>query len=137
MVNKERFLFWESFRRILWPYRIRILLVSVLTVVQSLLLVLMALLSRFVIDAALGKGGQLLIWGIVLVADVLAIVGIHMVLSWLASSTSDRLSARLRQDILRTAVYSDDPQLKGHHSGELLSRGIEDVYTICDGAVNI
>lgn len=136
MVNKERFLFWESFRRILRPYRIRILLVSVLTVVQSLLLVLMALLSRFVIDAALGKGGQLLLWGIVLVADVLAIVGIHMVLSWLANSTSDRLSARLRQDILRTAVYSDDPQLKGHHSGELLSRGIEDVYTICDGAVN-
>lgn len=136
MTKTDGFRFQECFRAILRPYRWRILLLSVLTVVQSLLQVFMALLSRFVIDAALGSGERLAFWGAVLVANVLTIVAVHAVLSWYANSTADRLSARLRQDILRTAVFSSDERLRDHHSGELLSRGIEDVYTICDGAVN-
>lgn len=135
MGKNEKTLIWECFRNILRPYRLRIVMISVFTVVLSLLQVLMALLSRFVIDAALGSG-EIAFWGIVLTADVLAIVVVHSLLSWFANSTADRLSAKLRQGILRTAVYSDDPTLRGHHSGELLSRGIEDVYTVCDGAVN-
>lgn len=136
MVKKEKTLFWEGFRRILRPYGLRIVMISVFTVVISLLQVLMALLSRFVIDAALNGGGQLVFWGMVLAVDVLAIVVIYGLLSWYTNSTADRLSAKLRQGIMRRAVYSDDPTLRSHHSGELLSRGIEDVHTVCDGAVN-
>ncbi len=128
--------FQVSFRRILRPYRWRILGLSVLMVVQSLLQVTMALLSRFVIDAALSSDGRLAFWGVALTANVLALVGVHAWVSWTANSTSDRLSARLKQDILRTAVFSRDDKLLKHHSGELLSRGVEDVYTVCDGAVN-
>lgn len=119
----------------LHPYRGRILSLSLLTVLQSLLQVAMALLSRYVIDAALSASGSLGFWGALLVADLLALVGIHALLSWHTGSTADKMVARLRQDILRKAVFSRDEKLLDHHSGELLNRGMEDVYTICDGAV--
>ncbi len=118
-------------------YRWRILGLSLLTVLQSLLQVAMAMLSRYVIDAALGVKQGFLFWSIALSADMLALVGIHAVLNWCSGKTADAMSAKLRGDILRTAVFSRDEKLLKHHSGELLSRGIEDVYAVSDGAVNV
>ncbi len=123
-------------RRILRRYRWRLLCLCILTVLLSVLQVAMALLSRFVIDAALGAGDKLAFWGAVLVADVLAIVLAHTLLSWYTASTADRFNASMRQSILRTAVYSRDPALLDHHSGELLNRGMEDVHTLCDAVVS-
>lgn len=96
----------------------------------------MALLSRFVIDAAISGKQSLGFWGMLLVIDLLSIVGVHSLLSWYVSSTGDRLSTSMRRDILRTAVFSRDEQLLGHHSGELLNRSMEDVRTICDSTVS-
>ncbi len=118
-------------------YRWRILWLSVLMIVQSLLQVVMAVLSRFVIDAALDTGKNLLFWGVMLVADMLALVGVHGLLGWCSGKTADTMSAKLRRDMLRTAVFSRDENLLDHHSGELLSRGMEDVYSVCDGAVSV
>jgi ATP-binding cassette subfamily B protein len=123
-------------RRILEQHRFRILLLCIITVLLSVLQVAMALLFRFVIDAALAPEGKLLFWGIMLAADMLAIVLAHTLLSWLTASTADRVNAALRQQILCTAVYSRDEALLDHHSGELLNRGMEDVNTLCDGAVS-
>lgn len=127
----------DGFAGFLRIYRWRILWLSLLTILQSLLQVVMALLSRFVIDAALGKGDYLLFWGVVLIADMLVLVGVHGLHGWYSGKTADAMSAKLRLDMLRTAVFSRDERLLGHHSGELLSRGIEDVYSVCDGAVNV
>ena len=132
----KKSLFDPTMWRILRRYRLRVAGLCILTVLLSVLSVSMALLSRFVIDAALGAGDKLLFWGAWLVADVLAIVLVHTVLSWYTSSTADRFMASMRQSILRTAVYSRDETLLDHHSGELLNRGMEDVHTLCDGAVN-
>ena len=107
----------------------------ILTVILSVLLVAMALLSRFVIDAALGAADSLLFWGGVFVADVLAIVLLHTLLSWYTASTADSVNASMRKRILRTAVYSREESLLEHHSGELLNRSMEDVHTLCDGAI--
>lgn len=125
-----------SFRKILRPYRWRVVGLSCLTVLQSMLQVFLALLSRFVIDAALAADGKLLFWGVALAADILALVGVHGIISWTANSTADRFSARLKQDILRTALFSRDEKLLEHNSGQLLSRGVEDVAIVCDGAVS-
>jgi len=124
-----------TMRQILRRYRFRIFCLCILTVLLSVLQVVMALLSRFVIDVALAGEEKLLFWGAWLVADLLAIVLIHTVLSWYSSSTAERLTASMRQSILRTAVYSRDEALLEHHSGELLNRGMEDVNILCDGAV--
>lgn len=136
MAKNEGFRFRVCFRQILRPYRWQIGLISGLTVVQALLQVLMAMMSRFVIDAALARSENVAAWGIALIVNVLAMVAVHMALSWCANSTADRFSAKMRQDILGTAVYSEDESLREQHSGALLSRGIEDVRTVCDGAMS-
>ena len=122
--------------RIFYRYRLRILCLCALTVALSVAQVAMAMLTRFVIDVALDGGDKLLFWSAVLVADVLAIVLLHSLLSWYTRSTADKFNASMRQSILRTAVYSRDESLLGYHSGELLNRGVEDVQTLCDGAVS-
>lgn len=121
---------------LLRQHRARIFILCFLTVLQSILQVTMALLSRFVIDAALGAGNRIAFWGAILVTDTLALVGVSVILAWFTGSTTDRLTASMRQRILRTAVYSRDEDLLLHHSGELLNRGMEDVHILCDGAVS-
>ena len=122
-------------RRLLRPYWGRILLLCLLTVLLSVLQVGMALLFRSVIDAALDGGESLPLWGGILVADMLAIAGVYALLSWYNGTTEDRLMATVRTKILHSAVYSRDERLMERHSGELLNRAMEDVYTLCDGTV--
>ena len=124
-------------RNMLRPYRQSAWGLSILTVLQSVLQVTLALMSRFVIDAAQADKSQLTFWAVLLVANVLAVVGIHGLLAWLSSSITDRLSAKLRQQMLRCAVFSRDSAFIKRHSGALMSRSMEDVRTICDGTVNV
>lgn len=121
---------------VLRPYRGSIVLLSCLTVLQSLLQVTSAVLMRFVIDAAISNNGKLVFWGVLMITDMAALVIFHGVLSWHASSAADRFTARIRYDLLRCAMQSRDEKLHSYHSGALLSRGIEDVNTICDGAMH-
>lgn len=114
----------------------RVLLLAGLTLVMSLLQVSMALLSRSVIDTALSADGSLGMWAAVYAGVVILLVGLYALSAWLNGSTVDLLSARLREDLLRCAVYSKDIRLQQFHSGQLLNRAMEDVQTFCDGIVN-
>ena len=125
-----------NIRRILRPHRGRVLSICALTVVQAVLQVMVAVLSRALIDAAVSGKGSWLTWGLLLAADILMIIGVSTLLSWFSSSTADRINAAMRQNILHTAVYSRNEQLLKHHSGELLNRGMEDVAIICEGMVS-
>lgn len=137
MTGRRNALSKGGFSIFLGVSRGRILWLCVLVVLQSVLQVAMALLSRYVIDAALGTGGSLAFWGAVLAVDILALVGTHALLAWCSGKTADTMMAVLRQDMLRKAVFSRDKNLLDHHSGALLSRGMEDVHTVCDGAVSV
>jgi len=117
------------------PYWGRILLLCGLTALLSVLQVAMALLFRFVIDAALAGGKDLGMWAGLLLADMLAVVGVYALLSWCNGTTEDQMAAQMRRKILRTAVYSRDEKLLDQHSGQLLNRALEDVNTLCNGAV--
>ena len=121
-------------KSLLKPYRGRILLLSIMTVTQSVLQVGLAILMRFVIDAALGQQQKILFWGGLLVADLAALVAVHTLVHWCTGSTADNFVTKLRYRIVQTAVYSRDKRLQEYHSGELLNRGMEDATTICDGA---
>lgn len=125
----------KTLKNLLRPYRLRLSFLSLLMILQSFLQVAMALLMRSVIDAAIYGNGRLLFWAILLATDILLQVGIYALLSWYTSSTVDRMSASLRTRLLRSAVYSVDVHLQEFHSGALLSRGMEDVHTVCDGVV--
>ena len=123
-------------RRVLKPYYGRILLLCVLTVLQSLLQVAMAVLSRYVIDEAFNGGAELKFWAIALAADLLALVIVHGLHSWYQASTSERFCANARREILLAALYSRDARLGQYHSGQLMNRGMEDVNAVCDGAIH-
>lgn len=127
----------DGFKGFLRMYRWRILGLCLLTVVLSLLQVAMATLSRYVIDAALDPKQNLLFWGVLLCIDMLALVGIHAAINWCSGKTADTMKAKLRADMLRVAVFSRDEKFLDRHSGELLTRGIQDVNTLSDGAVNV
>lgn len=128
---KDRSFLWQLLR----PCRFRLLSLSLLMVLQSLLQVSMAVLTRFVIDTALAGSGALTLWAVLLGADIVLQVVVYALLSWFSSSTADRLAAGLRTRLLRSAVYCVDARLQEFHSGALLSRGMEDVLTVCDGVV--
>ena len=130
-VNKKNGIFGDALR----PCRFRVVLLSALTVLQSVLQVLMALLCRFVIDSALSGDGEFSLYAMLLGADLLLQLLTYLLQNWYCGSTADRLIAGLRSRLLRSALYSQESSLQGYHSGALLSRGIEDVNTVCDGAV--
>lgn len=110
--------------------------ISTLTVIQSVLQVSMAVVTRFVIDSALSANGKLMFWGLMLAVNIALLIGVHALLAWCANSATDKFTAKLRRDLLTAAAYSRDVHLHAYHSGELLSRGMEDVHTVCDGAMH-
>ncbi len=122
-------------RRIVYPYRRQILCIGCLSVFQSALQVSLAVVIKFVIDAALSQG-NLLLWGGILVANLLAVIVFHIAQQWYSGSCVDNFTAKLRQDLLHAAAYSRDSKLQSFHSGELLSRGIEDVSTVSSGVLD-
>ena len=112
----------------------RIGFLCALTLVQAVLQVGMAVIFRYVIDAVL-SGGNTVLWGGLLLIDLFAQVGIHGLHSWYTASTADHFTVLLRRRLLQTAANSSDVRLEQFHSGQLLSRGMEDVRALCDGLV--
>ena len=110
----------------------QLVLLCLLTMLTSVLQVAMSIPIGRIIDAAL-SGGNVWLWGAMLAADILALIGCNGVLVWLTGSFSDSYVAQLRSRLLDCAVYSRDSRLQEYHSGQLVSRGMEDVHTVCDG----
>lgn len=119
------------------PYWFVIAVLCLLNLMQSALQVALSLIMRYVIDSAIKANGQLLFWGIVLGVDIGLMILIHTLASWLSGSSTDKFSAALRARLLRAAVYCNDVRLQGFHSGQLLSRGMEDVHSVCDGVIHV
>ena len=120
---------------VLRPYLWRIGLLCALALLQAVLQVGMAVLFRYVIDAVL-DGNRVAFWSALLIGDLIAQIGVHAFSSWYTGSTVDRLTVALREKLLSGAVNCPDVRLEQYHSGQLLSRGMEDVRSFCDGLVH-
>lgn len=116
-------------------HRGKVLLLSGVTVLQSVLQVALAVITRFVIDSAIGDRRSLPLWGAALLGDSLLLILVHMILLWYSGKAVDGATAELRGRILRAATYSRGEQRHRYHSGELLNRAMEDVRTVCDGMI--
>lgn len=134
MKQKNR---WKSISTLLRPYGGNILLLNLCSGFQALSHVGLAVFTKTVVDAALTKDGTLLYWGIGLAVLLVLMVGNYMLHAWKAGSTSDRCMAYLRKRLLTSAAYSKEARLRAYHSGELLSRGMEDVKSVCDGVIKV
>lgn len=127
---------WASFGRLLRPFWGRCILLVGLAAAQSVSQVAFSLVTKYVIDAAVDRNGQLLFWGSALAAAVALMLAVYMLQSWFSGSTADKCMARMRHALLSAAAHSEEARLQAYHSGELLSRGMEDVNTVCDGLFN-
>lgn len=127
-----RFAAWKRLR----PYTRGVGVLAFLTVLNGLAQVGLAVLTRYVVDAALASGERLGLFCGLLVGILLLLAALYALIAWCAGSTADRCMAKLRGELLAAAEYSADARLRAYHSGQLLSRGMEDVHTVCDGAVS-
>ncbi len=137
MIQKIKKLKSGSLVSLVQPYRWKAVGLAALMLVQSFLQVAVAFLTKAVIDAALTNSEKLTLWGALLLADMLAMVLTHMAINWYSGSAADTMVAGLRQKVLRSALYSRDGEMLAHHSGQLLSRGLEDVQSISDGVLGV
>lgn len=126
---------WRNVYPLIRPHLGAIILMNVITVLQAAAQVALAVITKYVIDAALAGARNFLSWAIALGGTLLAIVFFHSCLSWLAGRTTDHCVARMRQALLAAAERSGGEMLQNFHSGQLLSRGMSDVHTVCDGFV--
>lgn len=122
-----------ALKKLLRPFVLWVILLVFLSVVQSASLVGFSVVTKFVIDAAVAQDGTLLQWGIAMAAVLAVLLTAYGLQAWFSGSAADKAMARLRHALLAAAAGSEDHRLQAYHSGELLSRGMEDVNTVCDG----
>ncbi len=127
---------WGAFLKLLRPFLGREILLILLAVMQAASQVTFSLVTKEVIDSAVSRNGRLSFWGMLLACVVGGILLIHLLQTWYTASTQDRCTAKMRHALLASVVRSEDVRLQTYHSGELLSRGIEDVRIVCEGMVN-
>lgn len=135
MSGKEKAAARRSIYRLLRPYWGVVIGINLITVAQAVAQVALAVITKFVIDAALSGSAGFVGWAIALCALLLGIVLLHSLSSWCAGSTMDQCTAQMRKALLAAAQHSAGEQLQEYHSGHLLSRGMEDVQAVCDGFV--
>lgn len=122
-----------ALRKLLRPFVLWVILLVLLSVVQSASLVCFSVVTKFVIDAAVDQDGTLLQWAIAMAAVLAVLLTAYGLQAWFSGSAADKAMAKLRHALLAAAAGSEDHRLQAYHSGELLSRGMEDVNTVCDG----
>lgn len=123
-------------RGIMRPYAGKVIFLCVLTVLLSALQISFALVTSKLVNVALQDPGALPLWVGLMAANLLGIIALHGLQSWLSGSVMDCSMAGLRHELLKAAVHSEGERLHEYHSGALLNRGMEDVRALCDGTVS-
>lgn len=110
----------------LGSYEVPLAVLYMGTAVQALGMVLLALVSRQVLDKGDGR------W---FAALLIIAVGIPLLgggLNLLSGKTVDRAAASLRRDTMERLLRKDAEAYSRYHSGQVLSRMTQDAYTICE-----
>lgn len=120
----------ENHEEVLRRWNSTCVLLCVGAVVQSLAAVAVALVSRRLLDSAMG-GGAVLRWGALLGLLAVGAPLLGGVLSRLSGGAEDASSALLRKYTLELLRKKDLEHLKAYHSGQLYSRVTADIGIVC------
>lgn len=119
-------------------YRLRGLLLIVLNALSALISVLMALVSRELIDSTTAGDAQRLMASI---GMMLAVFGVNLVISLggsvLVEYLTGRLSISIQQRMLATLYEKSYAEITRFHSGELLNRLFSDVNVVVGGMLSL
>ena len=128
---------WAWLRKLFRPYRTKIILLCAGTAVQSLLQVVVAALTRDVIDYGTAGASAFPMWGALLLLTLALTAALKGGIAWLSGSLSDHTTAALRHDLLDAAEHAVFEDFRAYHSGVLVNRSTADVRTVCGGATEI
>lgn len=125
---------WKNGRKSL-PF---IVLLTVLSCVLSLISLQFAMVSRQVINIAMGiTAGTLLSVCLQLVALLAIRLGLQIAINYVNVHANSRFEIELKRTVFRTLIHKDYLSVAGYHSGELLNRINSDVSVIVSGIITV
>lgn len=117
------------------PYIGKIFLIMLLNLVTTVITLLMAQISKEIIDNA-SDGKPILVLILVYVALILGIQGVYIVSSLVATMVNEKFSFGIRKQIYEKIINSHWMDVKKYHTGDLMTRLTSDAGNIADGIVN-
>ncbi len=120
------------------PVRGSVLLISAIGVIVSLTALGVTLVTKALVDAAVG-GSEAALWkyGALMIALFAAQRGLTVLSSWLQVRASARMQQHLQGLVTKTILGKEYASLKPYHSGELVNRVFSDVSVVKNGVMNL
>lgn len=115
-----------------------IAVITLFSVIVSLTFIVLALLSKDVIDVATGsKEGNLWLYGGLLLATVAVQIIVHIFDMLLKTYTNGKLAIHLRKKLFTAIAKRKYSEITGYHSGDLLNRITSDTEVVIGSLVNV
>ncbi len=138
----------KSRKTISWLFKVSrpqlfpIIILSLTTMLSSVTFIVLALISREVINVATGSTpstdvkGDITKWALILLAVLLGQLILNLFDSHLKTAISGKLEKNLRHCIFQTVTAKQYKEISGLHSGEIINRFMSDVDIVVSGLVN-
>ena len=127
--------FYLKFLRGFWG---RITGLSVLGVCASACGVSLALVSKYVVDAATGQGnGNLIISGVILAVGIVIQLLLNISITVLHVHTSAKLKFKIQTDLFEKFLHKKKQEIDRFHSGELVNRLNGDASIVSEGVTEM
>ncbi len=138
----------KSKKTLLWLFNISrsqlfpLIVLSITTMLSSVTFIVLALISREVINIATGAiptgdiKADIIKWALILLAVLLGQLTLVILDSHLKASISGKLEKTLRYRTFKTVTAKQYKDISKLHSGEIISRFMSDVDIVVSGLVN-
>ncbi len=114
----------------------KILILALMRSALTILGVLFALASQYVVDAAVDRNKQLLFASAgVLLAIIIIQIVVRIVGQSLELTTTAKLNMKIRSQLFSSILKRDYSAQANYHSGDLLTRLSDDTYVVAEGIV--
>lgn len=135
-MNRNKYLKWiykYSQKHILAVFSL-----AVISALISLSFVVLALLSRQVIDIATGKiTGDILFYGFLFIATIVLQACLNIVNNTIRVRASGKIEMNIKQGVFHSLIRKELTQLNKYHSGEYINRLTSDIGIVVEGVVSI
>ncbi len=119
------------------PYIGRIALLMLLNISNTVIMLVMALVSKRIIDDATGGvKDKLLVLIVVYFAMIVAVQVFGVVITLLATMLNERFSFGIRKQVYDKIMTSKWLDVQKYHTGDLMTRMTSDAGNIADGIIN-
>ena len=125
-------------RQIMRPYVGHVVLLSVISALISVCIVAFALISRWLIDSAVGDAeSSLLAPGIALMSLLVVRLGLNAWQNYLHQWLVGKVDMRIKQHTFSRLMCKEWASFRAYHSGELLNRMTSDSRVVVNGLVGL